>query len=102
MSSIVPPHDRVTPRLDGAYQFDYDVEIPKRPGRPRKGQEAPAIPFAQIPVGASYFARGAGQSTVSAAAVAFRKRFEHVLFVTHWFARDPKTGLAGVRIWRVR
>jgi hypothetical protein len=100
--SIVGAADRAVCVDRAGPVFDFDVPLPRKKGGARGAGEASAVPFSRIPQGASYFARGAKQSTVSSAATAYRQRNEDVLFVTAYFESDPKYGVAGVRVWRVR
>jgi hypothetical protein len=84
------------------YVFDIDVPIPKLKGKPPRGSEGQGVPFHLIPVGQSFFARGGKQSTISSAAVAYRRRYEDTLFVTRYYECDPKYQVPGVRVWRTR
>lgn len=83
-------------------EFDDDVEIPKRKGRPKQSEIGAAIPFDEFPVGKSHFVPGIHPSTVAGAVAAYEKRFPAQKFSYRFFMQDPKKGVTGVRIWRMR
>lgn len=103
MPPIVPLTSRVNVHLErGEYAFDFDVAIPRKKGGPRGAGGVSSVPFGRIPAGASFFARGAKQSTVSSAASEFKRRHPGMVYVCMYFECDPKYGTAGVRVWRTR
>jgi hypothetical protein len=82
--------------------FDDDVPLPKRRGRPAGAAAKQPIPFDEFPVGKSLFLAGANPCTVSGAVSAYERRFPEKEFVMRYLDSDPKAKVAGVRVWRMR
>jgi hypothetical protein len=83
-------------------EFDDDVLIPKRRGKPPASERAPVIPFDDFPLGKSKFFPSMHPSTASSAIGAYQDRFPDRKFSYRFFASDPKCKEPGVRIWRLR
>jgi RNA repair pathway DNA polymerase beta family len=104
----VPHHQRMiiqrlADRAAGAIVIDKDVPLPRRRGRPKRGEEkSQFLPLAAMEPGDSFFVPAPLRSTVAAAVTRYSSTHAGMVFATRSLDSDPVYGAVGMRVWRVQ